>query len=242
MNNEVTTKQELSEDIINNIVLKGDLSGLTPKEKREYYFARCKQVGVDASAMPFQMLKLNGKEVLYATAGLTQQLCQLHGLSVAIVSREKVEDVYCVHARVTDKEGRVTENMGAVAVGASKGEMLANMFLKATTKAIRRSVLAHCGLGVMDETEVETIPGAATMPVEGKKINETQSGIIIDLLMQCSADARERFAQKHPKAPDVPAADFDRVVAHLGKCANEYQVAQATQEPIQIAGGELYGA
>jgi hypothetical protein len=55
--------------------------------------------------------------------------------------------------------------MGAVPVDNLKGEAKANAMLKATTKAIRRAVLAHCGLGMMDETEVETIPGAARVDI-----------------------------------------------------------------------------
>jgi hypothetical protein len=35
--------------------------------------------------------------------------------------------------------------------------------MKASTKAIRRTVLSHVGLGMMDETEVDTIPGAHKM-------------------------------------------------------------------------------
>ena len=50
--------------------------------------------------------------------------------------------------------------MGTVYLGTARGEQLANAMMKACTKAIRRTVLAHCGLGMMDETEVDTIPNA----------------------------------------------------------------------------------
>ena len=51
-------------------------------------------------------------------------------------------------------------NQGAVSIAGLRGDALANAILKATTKAIRRVVLAHCGLGILDETETETIPTA----------------------------------------------------------------------------------
>lgn len=159
--NQVTIQNgALDPKIIESLVIGGDLKRLTPAQKVAYYKYRCDQLGLDPAAQPFALLSLNGKEVLYALSGCTQQLCDKRGLSVAITKREKIDDIYCVEARVTGKDGRSTENMGTAPVGGLKGEALGNAFLKATTKAIRRTVLAHCGVGAMDETEVETIPDA----------------------------------------------------------------------------------
>lgn len=151
--------------IQSSIVLRGDLSGLNEDQKKQYYLYRCKQVGLDPAAKPFDLLTLNGKQILYANASATQQLCALHKLSTQITHRERVDGIYIVSVRVTGSDGRVSENQGAVDVGNQVGERLANAILKATTKAIRRSVLAHCGLGMLDETEVETISEARTTPM-----------------------------------------------------------------------------
>lgn len=151
--------------IQSSIVLRGDLSGLNEEQKKQYYLYRCKQVGLDPAAKPFDLLTLNGKHVLYANAGATQQLCAIHKLSTQITHRERVDGIYLVSVRCTGADGRVSENQGAVDVGNLAGEKLANAILKATTKAIRRSVLAHCGLGMLDETEVETIPDARKIPL-----------------------------------------------------------------------------
>ena len=144
--------------IIESIVTRGDLSGLREEQLVGYYNYRCQQVGLDPSAKPFDLLVLSGKKVLYANAGATQQLANLHGLSTQITNRERVEDVYLVSVRCTGKDGRSSENQGAVDIKGLSGEKLANALMKATTKAIRRTVLAHCGLGMLDETELETIP------------------------------------------------------------------------------------
>jgi len=157
MSNELRT---LSPDIISKLVIGGDLKGLQPAQKVEFYNYRCQQAGLDPAAKPFDLLTLNGKEILYANASATQQLTSIHKLSHSITSRELTDGIYCVFCRVTGQDGRSTENMGAVPIEALKGEAKANAMLKATTKAIRRTVLAHMGLGLMDETEVETIPGA----------------------------------------------------------------------------------
>ncbi len=163
--------------IQSSIVLRGDLSGLNEDQKKQYYLYRCKQVGLDPAAKPFDLLTLNGKQILYANASATQQLCALHKLSTQITHRERVDGIYLVSVRVTGSDGRVSENQGAVDVGNLVGERLANAILKATTKAIRRSVLAHCGLGMLDETEDETIPQARVEPMV---VTETPAPIAVE--------------------------------------------------------------
>jgi hypothetical protein len=161
----VVLKEELDPKVIESIVINGDLSKLAPPQKVAYYNYRCQNAGLDPAAKPFDLLKLNGKEVLYANASATQQLCAIHRLSTQITHREKVDDIYLVSCRVTGADGRVSENQGAVSIAGARGDTLANAILKATTKAIRRAVLSHCGLGMLDETEVETIPGARAEPL-----------------------------------------------------------------------------
>ncbi len=161
MSNELRT---LDQATISKLVLNGDMKGLSDAQKVDYYAYRCQQAGLDPAAKPFDILTLNGKMILYANAACTQQLTSNRKLSHQVTNRELVDGIYCVFVRVTDSEGRNTENMGAVPIDNLKGEAKANAMLKATTKAIRRAVLAHCGLGMMDETETETIPGAKMEP------------------------------------------------------------------------------
>jgi hypothetical protein len=165
MNAEVrtTTTQPLmtlDPHVISSLVINGDLKRLDAGQKVAFYNYRCQQAGLDPAAKPFDLLTLNGKEILYANAACTQQLTAIHGLSHRVTLRELVDDIYCVFVEVKGPDQRSTENMGAVPVAGLKGEAKANAMLKATTKAIRRAVLAHCGLGMLDETEAETIPGA----------------------------------------------------------------------------------
>jgi hypothetical protein len=65
-----------------------------------------------------------------------------------------------VTAEATDRTGRTDSSIGAVSIAGLKGEAKANALMKAETKARRRVTLALCGLGVLDESEIETIPGA----------------------------------------------------------------------------------
>jgi len=166
MSNVVNMKQGavLDPKVIESIVINGDLSKLQADQKVAYYNFRCQQAGLDPAAKPFDLLTLNGKQVLYANAQCTQQLCAIHKLSTQVTHRERMDDIYIVSVRVTGADGRVSENQGAVAIGHLKADALANAVLKATTKAIRRAVLSHVGLGML-ETEVESIPGARVEPM-----------------------------------------------------------------------------
>ena len=165
MDNKIQVKNTLppvtlDPSVIESLVINGDLSRLNQAQKVMFYNYRCQQADLDPAAKPFDLLKLNGKEVLYANASATQQLCANRKLSTQITHREKLDDIYVVSARCTGSDGRISENQGAVSIAGLRGDALANAILKATTKAIRRVVLAHCGLGILDETETETIPTA----------------------------------------------------------------------------------
>lgn len=160
--------------LVERAIVHGDLSKLGPKERTEYYVKVCESVGLNPLTKPFEYLRLSGKETLYATRTCTDQLRQIHGVSVRITSREKIGDVYVVTATATDKHGRTDESTGAVALGNLKGESLANALMKAETKAKRRVTLSICGLGMLDESEIETIPRDRVQP-GAESASETMS-------------------------------------------------------------------
>jgi hypothetical protein len=71
-----------------------------------------------------------------------------------------------VHVRAKDRDGRIDEDLGVVPFAEQlRGDVRANTIMKAVTKAKRRVTLSISGLGWLDETEVETIPGAKPQPV-----------------------------------------------------------------------------
>src|SRR6516162_3098534 len=53
--------------------------------------------------------------------------------------------------------GRIDTSIGAVSIGGLKGDNKCNALMKAETKAKRRLTLSICGLGMLDETEIETV-------------------------------------------------------------------------------------
>jgi len=63
-------------------------------------------------------------------------------------------------------DGRFTDSIGAVNITGLKGDNLANAMMKSETKAKRRATLDLLGLGILDETETETIPMAQTVDLK----------------------------------------------------------------------------
>jgi hypothetical protein len=146
--------------LMEQVVIGGDLSKLSAADRLTYYRNVCESVGLNPLTKPFDYLTLSGRMVLYARKDATDQLRNLRGVSVRIVSRERVEDVWIVTAEATTADGRTDASIGAVSIGGLKADALANALMKAETKAKRRVTLSICGLGMLDETEIETIPDA----------------------------------------------------------------------------------
>jgi hypothetical protein len=152
-------KPQLDPSIVQQVLLGGDLSKLNSEQRISFYNRVCESLGLNPLTQPFAYLKLSGKEVLYAKKDATEQLRFIHGISIdpAGFTREVIEGVYVVTAPASMPSGRTDVSTGAVAIDGLKGENRANAMMKAETKAKRRVTLSICGLGMLDETEVETI-------------------------------------------------------------------------------------
>ena len=158
--------------VIDSIVLRGDLSGLGPSERARFYVQMCEGLGLNPHAQPFAFLRLNGKEVLYATRGATDQLAAMHRVTREIIDGPKVIDlagtklVYAV-CRASMPNGRFETATATVPLVDP-----VNVLMKAETKAKRRATLSILGLGVLDELEIETIPAGAQEPGGSVDLNQ----------------------------------------------------------------------
>jgi len=187
MNPQFQVPQALAEKVL----LGGDLSQLTPTERLTYYNAVCNSLNLNPLTRPFEYLALNGKLTLYARKDCTDQLRREHGVSVEISSREVVDGVFVVTAQAKDMTERVDESIGAVPLPTSPLDK-ANAMMKAETKAKRRVTLSICGLGMLDETEIETIHGAHPIQPKLEAQDRQEDG-----LNAASSNA--------PSAADMPA-------------------------------------
>ena len=159
MSKEVIKSVDETQDAIEKCLLDGDLSGLSLDQRLSYYKQVCETVGLNPLTKPFQYIVLNGKLTMYALKGATDQLRRIYDISCEVKNTEKIEDLYVVTVKaINNKNGRVDEDMGFAKISGMKGDMLGNAMLKATTKAKRRVTLSMCGLGMLDEDEVASIP------------------------------------------------------------------------------------
>jgi hypothetical protein len=186
--------QSLPPEVLEKIVIGGDLSALNAAQRAEYYSAVCRSLRLNPLTKPFEYLTLNGKLRLYALRDCADQLRRLHGISIYIANRERLSDIYVVTARAKDRQGREDESTGAVTVGNLKGDSLANALMKAETKAKRRVTLSIAGLGWLDETELDTIPQRHPVAVPaiepGEDIHPTadQISALAELARSCDVD------------------------------------------------------
>lgn len=145
---------------LESYIAAGDIGRLNPEQRIALYRGVCDSLGLNPLTQPFQYLVLNGKTVLYATKSCTEQLRQIHGVSVMDLSIETRGDILCMTATVRSKDGREDRATGAVNLKGLAGDALANAWMKCETKAKRRATLSVCGLAVLDESEVDSIQGA----------------------------------------------------------------------------------
>jgi hypothetical protein len=146
--------------VLERVLLTGDLSPLSSTERLRYYHKVCESLGLNPLTRPFEYIVLGNRLTLYCRRDGTDQLRRLHDISIEITSREFVNNLYVVCARAKFPSGRQDESIGAVSIAKLTGNDLANAIMKCESKAKRRCTLSLCGLGMSDESEVESIPNA----------------------------------------------------------------------------------
>lgn len=191
----------LAAELVEKVIVDGDLSKLSPAERLSYYRAVCDSVGLNPLTKPFEYIHLNGKLRLYALKGATDQLRAIHGISIELEPPIFQDDLVIVTAVAKDRNGRVDSDTGAVPIAGLKGEAKANAILKAITKAKRRVTLSMVGLGMLDESEVETIPGAQVVPGgelptarEVPRLSPAKAQGLAEKLAAAGVDHAEEFA------------------------------------------------
>lgn len=206
---------------LERVVVGGDLSKLSPAERLWYYEQTCRSLGLNSLTRPFDYLTLSNRLVLYAKRDATDQLRKLHTISITITSQQQVGDLYVVAVRATTQDGRSDEDLGVVTTANTKGDTLANAIMKSVTKAKRRVTLSICGLGMLDETEVEAVPGARHVVVNA------DTGEIIGDEQAALPPAAEVSAEEQPAQPGLMRTDqqvtaITRLASKLGWDADQF--------------------
>ncbi|MDY7989845.1 hypothetical protein UY286_05015 [Paenibacillus polymyxa] len=254
--------------IMEKVIVQGDLSVLKPDERLIYYTKVCESVGLNPLTKPFDYLKLDGKLVLYAKRDATDQLRKLHSISITITSRERIGDVYCVTARGVTPENRADESIGAVSLMKEEkiwdemrrckvatgrilpltADELANAIMKAETKAKRRVTLSLSGLGMMDESEIDTVENAERIivndEVTGNQLQEKAKTSAKSSKVNKPEQATNTSSTSQLKKEQVPTAndtyrllDFDTGTSPGGVTFAKLKVANVStgEESVMIA-------
>lgn len=204
----------------------GDLSRLTSNDRLKYVGAICQSVGLNPLTRPFDFITLQGKLTMYANKGCAEQLRAIHGVSCEIVEREHLAGCYMVRVRARNAKGRVDEATGVVVLAdGAKGEALANAMMKAETKAKRRATLSLCGLGMIDESELDTVhAGPSTAMPSGESAADVaaslsgepeaiEAEVVPEFIEPAPAPPPPQAKAEKPKDRERLKKDFAAVVA-----------------------------
>lgn len=180
---------------IEKLLITGDLNSLNEEERGLYYRKRCEDLGLDPLSRPFDYLSVPNpirgqpnRLLLYANKNCFEQIRKNRSISVSVTKIEEISGILTVHATAKEPifdnvidpltgeilgrkilDYRSDDDIGAVVVNNLAPLDKVNACMKATTKAKRRATLSLCGLGMLDETETETIKGAVKITQEDTK-------------------------------------------------------------------------
>lgn len=149
---------------ISRVLVMGDLSKLNDTQRAQYYAKLCESLGLNPLTQPFEFIAFRGKLTLYARKCCTDQLRQIYKISIENPIIEQRDGFITVTVSARDANGRTDCDIGTVSTKDMGGDY-ANCIMKAITKAKRRVTLSICGLGMLDESELDTIPDAKPMGI-----------------------------------------------------------------------------
>jgi len=231
-----TNNSQLPGEILETIILENNLAGLKPVQKVEYVKSLCLSLGLNPATRPIQLLKFQGREQIYFTKDATEQLRKLYRVSITKLDGKEFNGVYTVFATAQLPDGRQDSSTGSMNVNGLKGEALSNAYMKAETKAKRRVTLSICGLGFMDESEIDSIPDAQRVELSETNNDEQQEKVefeeeklplIIGAIKRCKnipelqkrfSDYYREYGRQHPEHINklVAAKDATKLALQTG--------------------------
>jgi hypothetical protein len=186
MTNELKDMKKDYGAILEKVIINNDLGSLSPIEKVEHIKRVCDSIGLNALTKPIQLIKFQGKEVMYFTRDATDQLRNINKVSVTKLEKEFNDGIYIVTAYVETPDGRKDASTGAIMTKGLAGDALCNAIMKAESKAKRRATLSICGLGfAMDESETDTIPNSIKTDPHLEEAIQNQFLVFMDNLGSC---------------------------------------------------------
>lgn len=232
------TIQKVNEpaSIIENVVIGGDLSKLSPEQRVSYYRQVCTSLGLNPLTRPFEYITLNGKLTLYARKDASEQLRRINKISIEKPDIQFQDDWIIVTVAARTCDGRADSDIGVVNKKDMRGDF-GNALMKAVTKAKRRVTLSICGLGMLDETEVETIPDARVVvedPGYNGNLPRLSQTITITGQPMTLDEAQDTTNRDGVRYGDLPTDKLAHMANSLAKIASRTQEQENKLLAIQL--------
>lgn len=227
MKKEISNIAASNDVILEKIIIGKNIACLSPKEKVRYVLSLCSCVGLNPLTHPIQIIEFDGKEIPYFTKDATEQLRKMHNVSITSIETKVVGNICVATAFAETPDGRKDCSTGAVSLrgkdgGMLSGKPLSNAMMIAETKSKRRVTLSICGLGFMDESELEGLPGAKVVNISypDQEDNEPKK---IDLQEYIKPDSFEDLS--------LP---FENIKNEIQNAANSIMLKEIYQEAKKI--------
>lgn len=169
---------------IEKVLIGGDLTPLSPEQRVEYMKAVCKSLGLNPLTGPFGYILFKETEnapaklALYAKKDAAEQLRKIHRVSVVPNTTTQTVDEEFATTRLSlrDGSGRTDTATGIVYLWKKynnqpyrlSGQRLGDAIMKSETKAKRRGTLSICGLGMLDEMDLESVRVVGGVTPDGR--------------------------------------------------------------------------
>jgi len=194
---ELATTDDEAAAALAHVLGTGDLHQLTNEQRVGHYLALCRSLALNALSRPFDWIEFEDSEsrtkklVLYPNKSCAEQLRRAHEISVRIVRKEPVGDLFVVELEGTTPSGRVGFASKYVSVidrqgQRLRGQRLGNAYMKAESGALRRLTFSMVGLGSLPDTD--ELQRARMVVVDG-------TGAVVD-----SPTEQERYLAGVPAA------------------------------------------
>lgn len=183
---ELTVAEKHNMDAAERAIVMGDLSKLDADQRLILYRQTCHSVGLNPLTQPFAYIELDGKLTMYARAEASAQLRRIHDVSITIIERGREDDMIWVRASAKLPSGREDESIAYLPLikwnkqqqkYTTMGPIdLANAHMKCETKAKRRVTFSICGLGMLDESDLDSIePATAPIVMDAEPVKERKT-------------------------------------------------------------------
>lgn len=164
---EASADAALLDEILADVQAAGkDTSALPTEHRSALLTGLARRLGLNPLSGAVMFLRTNGRETLYVTKAGTDQIAARERLKretirgPEVVEIEKRKVVIC-QVRATHPDGRSEVSTATLALTDPINDLM-----KCETKGKRRATLSVCGLGLLAEDEIETIPGAYSVPAD----------------------------------------------------------------------------